>query len=272
MNDYLPFIVVGLVSGSVYGIASTGLVLTYTTTGIFNFAHGAVAAAAAFVFYDLHTVHGLPVVPTFVVAVFGFGAVAGLVLERLARRLADAQPAMAVVATVGVALAVQGALEWKYGIRKDFPSFFPAGSVRLADVDVSYSQLITVGIGLVSVTGLFLFFRFTRVGLAMRAVVDNPTLLALAATSPIRTRAASWILGSTFAALSGVLIAPSLGLDAVLLTLLVVQAFGAAAIGRFSNLSLTYIGGLVVGVAAALATKFTQPHPCCPERRRPCRS
>ena len=261
MNDYLPFIVVGLVSGSVYGIASTGLVLTYTTTGIFNFAHGAVAAAAAFVFYDLHTVHGLPVVPTFVIAVFGFGAVAGLVLERLARRLADAQPAMAVVATVGVALAVQGALEWKYGIRKDFPSFFPPGSVRLADVDVTYSQLITVGIGLVSVTGLFLFFRFTRVGLAMRAVVDNPTLLALAATSPIRTRAASWILGSTFAALSGVLIAPSLGLDAVLLTLLVVQAFGAAAIGRFSNLSLTYVGGLVVGVAAALATKFTQPHP-----------
>ena len=261
MSDYLPFIIVGLVSGSVYGIASTGLVLTYMTTGIFNFAHGAVAAAAAFVFWDLHFVHGLPVVPAFVVAVFGFGAAAGFILERLARRLTDAQPAMAVVATVGVALAVQGFLEWKYGIRKDFPSFWPAGSVRLADVDVTYSQLITVGIGLVSVAALFLFFRFTRRGLAMRAVVDNPTLLGLAATSPVRTRAASWMLGSTFAALSGVLIAPSLGLDAVLLTLLVVQAFGAAAIGRFSSLSLTYLGGLVVGVTAALATKFTQPHP-----------
>src|SRR5207302_8686857 len=60
VSDYLPFVVVGLVSGSIYGIAGMGLVLTYKTTGIFNFAHGAVAAAAAYVFFDVHFTHHVP--------------------------------------------------------------------------------------------------------------------------------------------------------------------------------------------------------------------
>ena len=263
MSDFLPFIVVGLVSGSIYGVAGMGLVLTYKATGIFNFAHGAVAAAAAYVFFDLHYTHGVPAVIAFVIAVPVFGTVSGLSIERLARRLADAHPAMTVVATVGLALAIQGFLQWKYGLTgRDFPQFLPKGTaMRIAGVDISVAQLVTVAIGAAGAAAVYQLFRRTRVGLAMRGVVDDPSLLGLAGTSPARTRAVSWVIGCTFAALSGVLIAPTLGLDAILLTLLVVQAFGAAAIGRFTDAPLTYVGGLVVGVAAALTTKFTQPYP-----------
>jgi branched-subunit amino acid ABC-type transport system permease component len=90
----------------------------------------------------------------------------------------------------------------------------------------------------------------------MRAVVDDPELLSLTGSNPVRVRRWAWIIGSSFAALSGLLIAPSLPISALLLTLLVVQAFGAAAIGYFSNLPLTYAGGIAIGIIGALATKY----------------
>jgi ABC-type branched-subunit amino acid transport system permease subunit len=94
----------------------------------------------------------------------------------------------------------------------------------------------------------------------MRAVVDNPMLVSLTGEEPRRIRVLSWSIGATFAALSGMLLAPTLGLDAFLLSLLVVQAFGACAIGLFRSLPLTYAGGLVVGVAASVATRYiTKP-------------
>ena len=84
----------------------------------------------------------------------------------------------------------------------------------------------------VAVVGLYLFFTRAKLGLAIQAVVDDPALLGLAGTSPAAVRRFSWLVGSCFAALSGMLLAPSLALDARLLTLLVFFAFGAAAVGR----------------------------------------
>ena len=103
---------------------------------------------------------------------------------------------------------------------------------------------------------MYAFLRFTRPGIELRAVVDDPELLSVQGTNATRVRRLAWIIGSSFAALCGLLIAPNLNLTALVLTLLVVQAFGAAAIGYFSNLPLAYVGGLFLGVAGALATKY----------------
>ena len=105
---------------------------------------------------------------------------------------------------------------------------------------------------------LYVFFKRSRTGAAMRAVVDNSELLDLGGTSPTAVRRWACIIGCSFVVMSGALIVPSLGLlDAYVLTLLVVQSFGAAAIGYFSNLPLTYAGGLAIGVVASLATKYS---------------
>src|SRR5260370_14642405 len=90
----------------------------------------------------------------------------------------------------------------------------------------------------------------------MRGVVDNVELVALSGTRTVRVRRWSWIIASTFAGHAGVLLAPSLSLDALVLTLLIVQAFGAAALGFFSSLPLTFTGGLVVGIVASVLTKY----------------
>ena len=258
MNALLPFVILGITAGSVYGLTGTGLVLTYKTSGIFNFAQGAVATTGAYVFYILHDdVLHLPAVPTALICVFVLGPVLGLAMEAMARRLADASATMKVVATIGLVLVVQGFFSATFGtLARTFPAWLPQHTVKVGGVFVGEDQMIITGIALAATVALFLFFRRTRLGLAMRGVVDNPELLDLGGTSPAAVRRWAWIIGSSFATLAGILLAPTLNLDATVLTLLVVQAFGAAAIGRFRSLPVTYAGGLVIGIIASVATKY----------------
>ena len=153
----------------------------------------------------------------------------GLVMEVIARHLAPQRTAWKVVGTVGLILIVQGLGTIKYGTDPlTVPQFLPKGTetFRVFDVNITYAYLIITVLSLIVVGALYALFRFTRLGVAMRAVVDDPDLLDLAGTSPSRVRRTSWIIGSTFAALSGVLIVPLIGLEPIGLTFLVVQAFG----------------------------------------------
>ena len=257
MRDLLPFVVSGLAAGSIYGIAGMGLVLTFRTSGVFNFAHGAVAAVGAYLFWDLHHQHGWPWPLAAVFVVIAGGVIAGVALERLGRALAEVAPAMRIVATVGLLLLIQGLLAAAYGsATRQSPAFLPTDTVRVAGVGVGLDQILVALTAAVIAAALSILLGRTRSGMAMRAVVDNPTLLAYFGTGPDRVRRRAWIIGAGVAIGSGILIAPSLGLDPFLLTLLVVQAFGAAAIGRFSSLPLTYAGGLVVGIGGALAQRY----------------
>jgi branched-subunit amino acid ABC-type transport system permease component len=262
VNDYLPFIVVGVTAGSLYGLAGMGLVLAYKTSGIFNFAQGAIAAAGAFAFYELHTTLGWPWPIALVVALGAGSLVFGLGMERIARAVSGARAATTIVATVGVLLFLQGGLTLLFGSQtRDFPQFLPTETFKLSSVHVQYAQVIVAVIGVGLAVGLYAFFRYSRLGSSMRAVVDSPSLVSLTGTSPVQVRLIAWIIGCGLALLSGILIAPTLGLDASLLTLLIVQAFAACAIGRFSSLPLTYAGGVIVGVLAALATKLVASTP-----------
>lgn len=257
MKDLLPFLIVGVVSGSLYGLAGMGLVLTFRTSGIFNFAHGAVAAAAAYLFYDLRFSLNLPWPVAFLATVAVIAAVSGILLERLNRSLTDVRPVMTILATVGLLLAISGLITWHYGPSTlDYPGFLPTSGVQLAGVTVQYGQLLIVASGALLAGALYWFVQRTEIGAAMRGVVDDPSLIGLTGRRPSTVRILSWAIGSGFAALSGILLATTVGRDVFLLTLLVIQAFGAAAIGQFRSLPLTYTGGIVTGVSGAVMTKY----------------
>jgi ABC-type branched-subunit amino acid transport system ATPase component/branched-subunit amino acid ABC-type transport system permease component len=259
LRDFLPFIITGIASGAIYGLAGTGLVLTYKTSGIFNFAQGAVATAGAYIFYWMHVDNGWDWKIAFFVSVLVAGPLMGLALERMARRLALQRTAMKVVGTVGIILVVQGLGTIKYGPdRRAVEDYLPGSGkrFRLLDVNVGYDQVLVTVIAIVCVAALYAVFRFARVGVSMRAVVDDPALLAMQGTNPIRVRRTAWVIGSTFASMSGVLILPALGLEPIVLTLLVVQSFGAAAIGAFSSIPLTFLGGLLIGIGSDLSKKL----------------
>jgi branched-subunit amino acid ABC-type transport system permease component len=262
LADFWPFIIAGVATGSVYGIAATGLVLTYKTSGVFNFAHGALAAASAYAFYELHVRHGLAWPLAALVCVGILGPLIGFCVEYFTRRLATVTSAMRIVGTLGLLLVVQGAAQVRYGTTAiNFPQFLPQKLYRIGGVNLTADRIIVTVLGVVVVAALFAFFRLSQLGLHMRAVVDNPGLLDLAGTSPRRIRALSWAIGCAFASLSGILLAPLIGLDAILLTLLVVQAFGAAAVGGFTSLPMTYAGALAIGVVGALSTKYVADFP-----------
>jgi ABC-type branched-subunit amino acid transport system ATPase component/branched-subunit amino acid ABC-type transport system permease component len=255
--QFLPFVVIGLSVGSVYGLAATGLVLTYKTSGIFNFAYGALASVSVFTFYELHDVQGWPWPVAGALCVFVVGPVMGYLLELLARQLAAADRTLQIGAMVGLIVCIVSITGLVFRNTSGvFPAFLPTTTVRMLDVNVEWEQIIVFVVGLVATGALYAFLRFTRRGVELRAVVDDPDLLSVTGTSSVGVRRLAWIIGSSFAALSGLLIAPNLQLSATALTLLVVQAFCAAAIGYFTNLPLTYVGGLLTGVAGAIATKY----------------
>jgi branched-subunit amino acid ABC-type transport system permease component len=257
MSDLLPYLIVGLVTGSLYGLAGLGLVLTYRTSGVFNFAHGAIAAAAAFLFDSLHNEHGWPWPPAALVTFLVIGIAVGVAMERVTRGLSEVPEAIVIVATVGIFLIVQGYLSVQYGnITKPFPVFLPHGGFELSGVTISWAQVISFAIATLSAAGLYLFLQSSRLGIAMRAVVDNPTLIGLTGERPARIRLTAWTIGSGFAAVSGILLAPTVGLDVTILTFLVIQAFGACAVGIFKSLPLTYAGGLMIGIVASVSTKY----------------
>jgi ABC-type branched-subunit amino acid transport system ATPase component/branched-subunit amino acid ABC-type transport system permease component len=257
MTELAPFIILGLTSGSVYGMAGVGLVVSYKTSGVFNFAFGAIGTVGAYVFYILNVEHGVPWPVAAVIAVLVLGVVLGFGFELFAKRVVTRAMALQVVATLGLVLIVEGFFLLTFGTQdRTFPTFLPQRSFKILGAFVTVSQVIVTAVGLVLTIGLYVFFKKSRMGVAMRALVDDPDLLDLAGTNPDRVRRIAWIIGSVFALLSGVLLAQSTNLDPVVLTALVAQAFAAAAIGSFSSLPLTYAGGLVVGVLAAILTKY----------------
>jgi ABC-type branched-subunit amino acid transport system ATPase component/branched-subunit amino acid ABC-type transport system permease component len=257
--DFLPFVIAGLVTGAIYGLSGVGLVLTYKTSGIFNFAQGSLATISAFAFYTMSVQHSVPWPVAGVIAVFVVGPLLGLAMERLARVLAGSSFTIQVAGMVGILLMVEAAVQLIYGTSttRVVPQYLPAGGVRIGGTFVSYADIVIFGVAVLLTAGLHVYLKRARAGLAMRAVVDDPALLDLAATSPVRIRRRAWIIGSTLAALSGVLLAPLLPeIDATTLTLLIISAFGAAAIGGFTALPGTFAGGLVIGVAEAVAGKY----------------
>src|ERR1041384_4699073 len=113
MREFWHLTFSGLVTGAIYGIMASGLVLTYTTSGIFNFAHGAVAFAAAYLYYQLNTGLGIPIVPSVIIAAFVFAPLLGLLLDRLLlRRLAKAPVYAKIVGTIGLLVVLPNLMQW----------------------------------------------------------------------------------------------------------------------------------------------------------------
>ncbi|MFI5045667.1 MAG: ATP-binding cassette domain-containing protein [Acidimicrobiia bacterium] len=256
MDEYLPFIVIGLTTGAVYGLAGLGLVLTYKTSGIFNFGFGAVAALAAFVFYYLYVDEGMAWPLAALITVGVFAPAVGIAMELMGRALTGASEKLKVVATVGLILVVIAIGQFWHEINPpSFPHFLSQDLVRVADVNITYEQIIIFVFSASVSAALWWFFRSVRLGIVMRGLVDSRDLVAMSGDDPSRVRRWAWIIGTVFAAIAGLLLAPGHPIDGVSLTLLVFAAFGAAAIGSFDNLPLTFAGGLLIGIATALVDK-----------------
>jgi branched-chain amino acid transport system permease protein len=145
---------------------------------------------------------------------------------------------------IGIALWI-----WRPDVARPFPMFFPNSKVTIFGAPVTAHQLVSLGCGIAIAAILAIMLRVTRLGIDMRAVVDSRPLLMVNGGRPDRVAMASWAIGSSLAALAGILIAPTLQLSVVPLTLTVVNAYAAAVIGKLRSLPLTFLGALLIGLA-----------------------
>ena len=257
MHFLLTFTIVGIVAGASYAIAASGLVVTYTTSGIFNFAHGAIGMFMAFVYWELTVNRGWPTPLALVVVLFVLAPLMGAVIERvLMRKLHGRSTGVSIVVTLALLVILLGLAQsiWPPQQARSIPQFFVGHFVKLAGVRVAYHDIIIVIVAL-GVAGLLrLLFTRSRLGVTMRAVVDDRELAALNGAYPERIAQASWALGSMLAAAAGILIASQIySVDHLILTLLVINAYAAAILGRLRSLPLTFLGALLLGLFRAFA-------------------
>lgn len=255
----LTYAVVGIVTGCLYALTASGLVVTYTTSGIFNFGHGAIGMFMAFTYWQLAVAWGWPAPVALVVVLFVFAPLAGALIERLVvRPLYGASLSVSLVVTLGLLLGLLGIADalWDPGVTRRLPDIVGTGEVHLFGVAVTDYQIMVLLVSVAVAVGLRVLFTRTRVGLTMRAVVDDRDLTARAGASPYRTAQLSWALGASLAALAGILIAPLQQLDQFNLTLLVVVGYAAAVVGRLRSLPLTVAGAMALGLAQSYAVGY----------------
>lgn len=261
MQDLLAFTIVGIVSGSIYAIAASGLVVTYTTSGVFNFAHGAIGMVAAFLYWQIKVGWGWGTWPALVLVLGVFAPSFGLLIERvLMRPLAGKPTGVSLVVTVGLLVLLYGMASrvWSGTETRRVDEFLPGTRFRLAGVSVSAHQVIVLAVTVAVAAGLRAVLFRTRAGVAMRAVVDNAELATLNGALPERVSQLAWVLGSVMASLAGVLIAPGRSYNHLFLTLLVVNGYAAAILGRLASLPLTFVGALVLGTGEAYLIGYSQ--------------
>ena len=260
-SDWLTFTILGITTGAIYAIAASGLVVTYTTSGIFNFAQGAFGMLGAFAYWQLRYDWGWPAPIALAVILLVVAPLFGAVVERVIMRgLEGVSEITSTVVTIGLlAMAIGIAnIVWpsatSSGRRVD--QFFAGEAVTIGAINVTWHRIVIVVVAVAVAVGLrFLLYR-TRSGVAMRAVVDDRALSQLNGGNPGRSAMLSWGLGAALAALSGILISPLLQLSVLPLTLLIVNAYAAAMFGRLRSLPLTFAGGLIIGIAENYSANY----------------
>ena len=258
MGTIISFTILGLFTGAAYAIAASGLVLTYTTTRVFNIAHGAFGMVMAFTFWDFSQRQGMP---TWLALVLVLGVVApgtGWLVQRFVTRgLGEGPVSVSLVVTVGLFVGLIGLAQFIWPPEpRTLPPFLPEHGIEIGDTYVTAHQIITIALSAVVAGLLYLLLNRTRIGTAMRASVDNPVLLRLFGGNPDRVASLSWAIGISLAALAGILLTPVIGLSYFDLTLLVINAYAAAMLGRLTSLPWTFVGAMGLGIMQSFAVAY----------------
>jgi branched-chain amino acid transport system permease protein len=254
------YVVVGIIYGCLYALTATALVVTYTTSGIFNFGVGAMGMFLAFVYWQVSVHWGVPWPIAVILVLFIAAPIMGAVIERvLIRYLYSASLGVTLVITLGLLLFLLYAADdlWKPTVTRNLPTIFP-GQFHVFGVSVTYYQVMVLLVSVAVAFLLRLFFKRTRTGIAMRAVVDDRELTARSGASPARISRYSWMLGAVLAGLAGILIAGNNleQLNPFNLTILVINGFAAAVVGRLKSLPLTVAGAMILGLLTSFGTGY----------------
>ena len=256
MDTLIQQIVSGLATGSIYGSLALALVMIYQATDVVNFAQGEMAMFSTYLAWTLLNA-GLPYWVAFV-ATLAIAFVGGLLLERILIRPVENAPVLAIVIVcIGLLVILNSMAGWIYSyIQKPFPSPFPSTPLRLGNVYFGAHNIGALGVTLLVLLGLYAFFRFTTLGLAMRAAAQNPVSSRLCGIRVGWMLATGWGLAALVGAVAGMMVAPIVFLDPNMMSGILIYAFASATLGGFTSPGGAVLGGLIVGVIENLVGTY----------------
>jgi branched-chain amino acid transport system permease protein len=230
--------------------------MIYQATDVVNFAQGSMAMFSTYLCWSLLQA-GLPYWVAFF-ATLVISLAGGILIERIVMRPVENAPILSIViVTIGLLVILVSVAGWIYSyIQKPFPSPFPSKPIKIGNIVFGAHDLGAIGITLVVLVLLFLFFRYTTLGLAMRAAAQNPTSSRLCGIRVGWMLALGWGLAAVFGAVAGMIVAPVVFLDPNMMGGIQIYAFAAATVGGFTSPLGAVVGGFLVGVTENLVGTY----------------
>jgi branched-chain amino acid transport system permease protein len=253
MSGFFQQVVSGLASGGVYGSLALAIVLIHRATGVINFAQGEMATFSTYIVWTLTVNHGWSYWPAFA-ATLAVSFAGGIGIHQLVIRPVErGSQIRVVIVTIGLLLLINGAVTWIWsGEVRAVESPFPTRTIDIGGVAISLQDLGTIAVSLGAVVVLWLFFQFTKIGLALRASAVNPNEARLVGVRVPLMLGLGWGLAAMLGAVAGMLTAPSVFLDPTMMQAILIYAFAAAVLGGIDSPVGAVVGGLLLGVGLNL--------------------
>jgi branched-chain amino acid transport system permease protein len=257
MSQFVQLTVYGLANGAVLALAALGFVLIYKATSVINFAQGELLLVGGYLFYFAFVVFQLPLVAA-VIAGVAAAALLGIAIERLVLRpLIGEDPIAVIMVTIGLAVVLKNIVTMFYGIQPvdRQPRVLPTGTVSILGATVPLNRLAAIAVALLVLAAFTAFFRWSRHGIAMRAVADDQQAALAQGISVRRVFAMAWALAAVSALAGGVLLANIDTLSGNLSTYGLI-VFPVVILGGLDSVPGTIVGGAVIGLVNAYADRL----------------
>ncbi len=257
MSAFVDMVINGAGSGAILALIALGFVIIYKSTGVINFAQGGLMLVGAYVAYNLHVTWGWP----FAVAVVGaviVGALVGMALEFLVLRHMIGKPAFSqLMVTVGLLFVLQELCAIIWGLDQlDLQSPWGNDVVSIVGAPIRVDGLWTIGIAGVLVVAFFIFFRYSRIGLSMRATAIDFEAAAAQGVNPRTVYQASWAIAGAVGAVAAIMAAAAPNQLTPLLQIQALIAFPVVILGGLDSPGGAVIGGLAIGISHNIAAKY----------------
>jgi branched-chain amino acid transport system permease protein len=256
IDTLLQQIVSGLATGGIYASLALALVMIYQATEIVNFAQGQMAMFSTYLAWSLLN-HGVPYWAAFF-ATLALAFVGGLLIERVVVRPVEGKSVLTlVIVCIGLLVIINSVAGWIYSyIIQPFPSPFRKAPIRMGAIVFGAHDLGVIAVTLIMLVLLYVFFRYTSLGLAMRAAAQNPGSSRLCGIRVGWMLALGWGLAAVVGAVAGMLVAPVIFLEPNMMSGILIYAFAAATLGGITSPVGAVVGGFLVGVIENLAGTF----------------
>jgi branched-chain amino acid transport system permease protein len=262
VRDFLQLLVAGVAVGALYALVALGFVIIYKATGVINFAQGALLLLGAYFVVSFHETMKLPYVVATLLSMAAC-AVVGVIIERLILSRMVGQPVFAVIMiTLGLTIFFEQVVIWRWGGQvRNLTDPFGLDTFTVSDIVIPVVNVVRIVVAALLLAVFFLFFRYSRLGVAMRATASDQEAALAQGISARRIFALSWAVAAAVAALAGVLLAsggrgvdPSLGVVALV-------AFPAIILGGLDSPGGAVVGGVVMGVVETMTSGYSDRLP-----------